>query len=90
LLQENALRHYEPARAEPPSAIEATLARDVSLLCPDGQWPAKTKEEGHLLIAYNLAGLQLRIIGVPFFIGRLASYPVWTHILRRSGKRVAR
>lgn len=26
--------------------IEATLARDVSLLCPDGQWPAKTREEG--------------------------------------------
>jgi hypothetical protein len=26
--------------------IEATLARDVSLLCPEGQWPAKTKEEG--------------------------------------------
>jgi hypothetical protein len=44
----------------------------------------------HLLISYKLAGLQLRIIGVPFFIGRLASYPVWTHVLRRSGKRVAR
>jgi hypothetical protein len=26
--------------------IEATLARDVSLLCPEGQWPAKTREEG--------------------------------------------
>lgn len=26
--------------------IEATLARDISLLCPQGQWPAKTKEEG--------------------------------------------
>ena len=26
--------------------IEATLTRDVSLLCPEGQWPAKTKEEG--------------------------------------------
>jgi hypothetical protein len=26
--------------------IEATLARDVSLLCPEGQWPAKTREAG--------------------------------------------
>ena len=26
--------------------IEATLARDVSLLCPEGQWPAKIREEG--------------------------------------------
>jgi len=26
--------------------IEATLARDVSLLCPEGQWPVKTREEG--------------------------------------------
>lgn len=26
--------------------IEATLKRDISLLCPEGQWPAKTKEEG--------------------------------------------
>ncbi|MDE2253881.1 MAG: transposase [Betaproteobacteria bacterium] len=28
------------------AVIEATLARDVSLLCPEGQWPAKTGEEG--------------------------------------------
>jgi transposase len=28
------------------SVIDATLARDISLLCPDGQWPAKTKEDG--------------------------------------------
>ena len=26
--------------------IDATLERDISLLCPQGQWPAKTKEEG--------------------------------------------
>ncbi|WP_182915880.1 IS1182 family transposase [Massilia cavernae] len=26
--------------------IDATLTRDISLLCPEGQWPAKTKEEG--------------------------------------------
>jgi hypothetical protein len=26
--------------------IDATLERDISLLCPDGQWPAKTKEDG--------------------------------------------
>ncbi|WP_168787589.1 transposase [Paraburkholderia aromaticivorans] len=26
--------------------IEATLARDVGLLCPEGQWPAKTGEAG--------------------------------------------
>jgi len=26
--------------------IEATLARDVSLLCPEGQWPARTRDEG--------------------------------------------
>jgi hypothetical protein len=26
--------------------IDATLTRDVSLLCPEGQWPAKTKKEG--------------------------------------------
>ena len=28
------------------AVIEATLARDVSLLCPEGQWPAKTREDG--------------------------------------------
>jgi len=28
--------------------IEATLARDISLLCPEGQWPAKSKEGGLL------------------------------------------
>jgi len=26
--------------------IDATLTRDVRLLCPEGQWPAKTKKEG--------------------------------------------
>ena len=26
--------------------IEATLTRDVSLLCPEGKWPAKPREEG--------------------------------------------
>jgi hypothetical protein len=26
--------------------IDATLKRDISLLCPDGQWPARTREEG--------------------------------------------
>lgn len=26
--------------------IEATLERDISLLCPEGQWPAKAKEDG--------------------------------------------
>jgi hypothetical protein len=26
--------------------IEATLARDVSLLCPEGQWPARPRDEG--------------------------------------------
>lgn len=26
--------------------IEATLERDISLLCPEGQWPEKIKEEG--------------------------------------------
>jgi transposase len=26
--------------------IEATLARDVSLLCPDGQWPARPRDDG--------------------------------------------
>lgn len=26
--------------------IDATLKRDISLLCPEGQWPAKTKAEG--------------------------------------------
>lgn len=26
--------------------IEATLMRDISLLCPEGQWPATTKEDG--------------------------------------------
>lgn len=26
--------------------IEATLTRDISLLCPEGQWPAKIKEDG--------------------------------------------
>ncbi len=26
--------------------IEVTLARDISLLCPEGQWPAKIKTEG--------------------------------------------
>jgi transposase len=26
--------------------IDVTLARDISLLCPDGQWPARTKEDG--------------------------------------------
>ncbi|MEB0217404.1 MULTISPECIES: transposase [unclassified Undibacterium] len=26
--------------------INATLERDISLLCPDGQWPAKSKEGG--------------------------------------------
>jgi transposase len=26
--------------------IDATLTRDVSLLCPEGQWPARTREEG--------------------------------------------
>ena len=26
--------------------IDATLARDVSLLCPEGQWPAMTREDG--------------------------------------------
>ncbi len=28
------------------AVIEATLARDVSLLCCEGQWPAKTREDG--------------------------------------------
>jgi hypothetical protein len=26
--------------------IEATLARDVSLLCPEGQWPSVPREDG--------------------------------------------
>ena len=26
--------------------IDVTLTRDISLLCPDGQWPAGTKEDG--------------------------------------------
>ena len=26
--------------------IDATRERDISLLCPEGQWPAKTKEDG--------------------------------------------
>jgi hypothetical protein len=26
--------------------IAATLERDISLLCPEGQWPATTKEDG--------------------------------------------
>ena len=26
--------------------IDAALERDISLLCPEGQWPAKTKEDG--------------------------------------------
>ena len=26
--------------------IDATLKCDISLVCPEGQWPAKTKEEG--------------------------------------------
>ena len=27
-------------------AIEATLARDMNLLCPEGQWPAKSEDAG--------------------------------------------
>jgi Transposase DDE domain len=26
--------------------IDVTLARDISLLCPEGQWPVNTKEDG--------------------------------------------
>jgi uncharacterized membrane protein YdjX (TVP38/TMEM64 family) len=33
----------------------------------------------YLFIAYGLTRLRLWLIGVPFFLGRLASYAVWTH-----------
>ncbi|WP_028362907.1 membrane protein [Paraburkholderia phenoliruptrix] len=36
----------------------------------------------YLFIAYGLSGLPLRVIGVPFFIGRTASYAVWAHLGR--------
>ena len=34
----------------------------------------------YLFIAYGLTGLRLWLIGVPFFIGRFASYTVWTRL----------
>nr|KGC96963.1 putative transmembrane protein [Burkholderia pseudomallei] len=34
----------------------------------------------YLFIAYGLTGLPLRLIGVPFFFGRLASYALWASL----------
>jgi uncharacterized membrane protein YdjX (TVP38/TMEM64 family) len=34
----------------------------------------------YLFIAYGLTRLRLWLIGVPFFLGRLASYAVWTYL----------
>jgi uncharacterized membrane protein YdjX (TVP38/TMEM64 family) len=36
----------------------------------------------YLFIAYGLTGMSLRALGLAFFIGRTASYSLWTHLGR--------
>ncbi|BCG03583.1 hypothetical protein PPGU19_081510 (plasmid) [Paraburkholderia sp. PGU19] len=36
----------------------------------------------YLFIAYGLSGMPLRVIGVPFFVGRTISYSAWAHLGR--------
>lgn len=38
----------------------------------------------HLFIAYGLTTLSLRLIAVPFFVGRLASYIFWISLVRET------
>ncbi len=52
-----------------------TVARWVFFLYALGPMPTN-----YVFIAYGLTALPLRMILIPFFVGRLASYAFWTYI----------